>query len=135
MRCAIPVRLIPITIATIVLLTQGVAPALSSDEGSSGKPWLGTYVGASIPGYVVRSTFFVESSGSGKVQKGITTDVIKDLMAACRREGGLALINYRVTIGIGRVPYPTQDGKIATIDPGIFMQGIGDCVDKVEMVK
>ena len=132
-----PIRLLLwMTMAAWLMVSSQSAPmAIAGEEASAKKPWLGEFVGSSIPGYVVRSSFVVDISGTAKIQKGVTTQVITDLVAHCKSDGGLALINYRSTITIGRVPYPSGDGKASVIDPGIFMQGTGDCVDKVEALK
>jgi len=119
----------------LVVSLQNAQMVLASEGSEKEKLWLGAYVGSSIPGYLVRSSFIVEFSGSGRIQKGATPDVIRDLIASCQSGGGRALINYRSSIGIGRVPLSSGDGKVSIIDPGIFMQGMGDCVDKVEALK
>jgi hypothetical protein len=131
-----PRRLLIMTIVTwLFVSSHALAASPANNEGSSEKPWMGAYVGSSIPGYVVRSSFYVETSGSAKVQSGVAGEVMKKLLEDCRGGGGIALINYKSSIGIGRLPLASGDGKASIVDPGIFMHGMADCVDKADLVK
>ncbi|HJT21838.1 MAG TPA: hypothetical protein VJ746_15280 [Nitrospira sp.] len=119
------------TIVTwLFVSSQSMAAPSGSDEGSRGKQWLGAYVGSSVPGYVVNSSFIVDYSATDTVKKAVTASVIRNMIAACQSGGGVALTNFRVSISTGRMPISS-----GLVDPGIFMQGIGDCVDKVEALK
>lgn len=107
-----------------------------ADDGKLGeKKWLGVYAGSSIPGYVVGEATFVEISQGAKLDGDIFATLLKELMSYCKEDGGLGLINYSVSYAIGRVPVSTGFGKAGIVDPGIFVHAMGDCVNKVQVLK
>jgi len=86
-----PIRLLSMTIVTCLFVSlQSMAAPSGSNEGSGGKPWLGAYVGSSVPGYVVTSSFIVDYSATDSVKKAVTASVIRNMIAACQSGGGVA---------------------------------------------
>jgi hypothetical protein len=118
-------------LVSLVVLCSYRAVVYSADPPSSSQNWLGTYVGAAIPGHeIVESTpytAFYYGPASALELRQLQDDAVK----GCKKFGGIVLVNSQLLDSLGPVPIKEQSGMTEVVSQGIMAHADGDCVRSV----
>lgn len=115
----------------IVFLFTPVGMAFS-ETGKLSKNWIGSFVGASIPGQEIKSTQIVTLIGQSRVASEMKIgDILRELERDCAEGNGLAIVNVRIESHLGTFGKLAAKGTLETNVGGRDVLIYGDCVLEV----
>jgi hypothetical protein len=102
-----------------VLIMMAASDLASADD----RPYLGSFVGASLPGYghiVVSGVVVMQSRGTYlQASDGLTK--------LCQQHGGIGIVNFRVDMALGQLWQKTGT-TVEVLEHGVKYLLYGDCV-------
>ena len=117
------------TISTLGAVILGMSSMAWADEN---KPYLGEFVGSSLPGFgrILQSGVVVWEDASEFTEVDGPKRYLRasnSLTALCRQKGGIGIVNYRIDMELGRLSKNT-DTSIEVTERAIKYLVYGDCV-------